>query len=259
MSFIVNHLLTKINILSEVDLIKIKVNNDLSETFKNTVLYGPFKGMKMSDKLWWGKFDVANKIFGQYESHVVKKIIELSKQNSLFIDIGAADGYFVIGMVHAKYFNSAICFEVSENGRDVIKENAGLNNMADKIQINGIAGQHEIERVMQDQVSAVILIDIEGAEFDLLTYEMLHTMKNSSIIIELHDRFIRDLNNSREKLFSRASQFFNITYLDRANPEINTFPELFHLSDAHRFLLFSEGRPNTMDWVCFTPKMDIQN
>jgi hypothetical protein len=253
-SLIINYFFSKIGILSEVELLKIKINKDLSLDFKNTVLHGVFKGMKLSDKVWWGKYDIANKLFGQYEAHVVNKIIELSLQNNLFIDIGAADGYFAIGMVYSGFFEKAICFEISEKGRLVIEENASVNNVSKKIIINGIANSEEIDKIISKNDTAVVLIDIEGAEFDLLTYDFLYKLRNCTIIIELHDTFISGLFDRRQKLFSRASQFFNLNYIKRSSPEINSFSELNNLNDSSRFLLFSEGRPNMMDWVCFSPK-----
>ena len=78
-SFIINYLFSKIGIFSEIELVKMKINKDISKDYNNIIQYGVFKGMKMSEKVWWGKFDLANKIFGQYETHVINKITELSK------------------------------------------------------------------------------------------------------------------------------------------------------------------------------------
>jgi hypothetical protein len=256
-SFILNLFFSKIGILSEVELIKIKLNKDLSLDFKNTVLHGVFEGMKLSDKVWWGKYDVATKIFGQYETHVLNKIIELSEENKLFIDIGAADGYFAIGMVYSGFYQRAICFEISEKGRLVIEENACINNVSKNIIINGIANSEAINKVISNNDTAVVLIDIEGAEFDLLTCDFLYILRNCTIIIELHDTFVNGLNDRREQLFNRASKYFDFNYIKRANPEINSFSELKNLNDLSRFLLFSEGRPNMMDWVCLSPKKDM--
>ena len=98
------------------------------------------------------------------------------------------------------------------------------------------------------------MIDIEGGEFDLLTNEFLLVCKNSKLIIELHDSFIKGSDNRRNDLFKRANMYFDITYLQRVNPDIYSFKELENFDDNFRQLVFSEGRPPKMEWVLFSPK-----
>ena len=55
-------------------------------------------------------------------------------------------------------------------------------------------------------------------------------------------------------LFKRANMYFDITYLQRVNPDIYSFKELENFDDNFRQLVFSEGRPPKMEWVLFSPK-----
>ena len=254
-SVIINRLLGIIGIPSEIETIKTRVNKEIGFKFSNTIAYGVFKGMKMSDKVWWGKYDVASKILGQYESHVIDKIVQLSNECDTFIDIGAADGYFAIGAVKSELYSKSICFELSEIGQKVIIENSKLNDISDSVAVYGVATEDSIKDILSQNEKAVVLCDIEGAEFDVLTVGMLEVLKNCSIIIELHDTFTAGADNRREKLFDRAKNFFEISYLSRTNPDVYEFSELNYLNDNERFLIFSEGRPLNMEWVCFSPKL----
>jgi len=61
---------------------------------------GPFQGMHLGEKIHWGKADVASKIYGLYESEVMEFIKD--KQYESLINLGAADGYYPIGMLLKK-------------------------------------------------------------------------------------------------------------------------------------------------------------
>jgi hypothetical protein len=80
--------------------------------------------------------------------------------------------------------------------------------------------------------------------------------KKSTLIIELHDKFVNTGVNNRDDLINKANKYFEISYLERVNPDIYSFIELDNLNDNYRQLVFSEGRPIKMEWVCFTPKIN---
>jgi hypothetical protein len=78
------------------------------------VLVGPFKGLQLEKKyLQWSKCDIASIILGFYEKEVLEKIISLSNSRSVFIDVGAADGIYAVGLVYGGGYKSAICFEIN--------------------------------------------------------------------------------------------------------------------------------------------------
>ena len=104
---------------------------------------------------------------------VINKIIYCSKNYDTFIDIGAADGYYAIGAVFSNLFSKSICFEISEKGWIIIEENSILNGVYDRIKIFGIANTNSIKNVLKSDTEALILIDIEGDEFDLLSDDFL--------------------------------------------------------------------------------------
>ena len=103
---------------NEIQRAKNKVLNKIVLEHGHQVAYGTFKGMKLSKNTYWSKNDIITHILGVYEKHVLKKIIEFSKKgNYPFIDIGAADGYFAIGMAFSETFKKIYAFEIDEEGR----------------------------------------------------------------------------------------------------------------------------------------------
>jgi predicted RNA methylase len=50
-------------------------------------------------------------LLGLYEASVMEQLKAFSAQASTLIDIGAADGYFGVGLVAAGVYTRSICFE----------------------------------------------------------------------------------------------------------------------------------------------------
>ncbi len=257
--WLISHLTLKIisrlGILTEIDQIRIKYNIDSMELFSKQVAYGPFAGMKISHKLWWGQHDFSTKLVGEYEKQVLNEIILHSNRFDIFIDIGAADGYYAVGLVYSKIFKEAICFEISPVGREVIEENAYINNVVDKVKIEGEANRDQLTRYILNYSNALILCDIEGIEFDLFDAQLLKILKKCVLIIEIHPDFVKNGVHRLSQFCLNASEFFYIKDLERVHPSVHSYTEYNKLADNHKMLIFSEGRPNLMRWIALTPKV----
>ena len=107
LSFFIIRIVSKIlQVDIGVQRAKTKAWNILEKRYNYKIAYGPFKGMKLFENVWWSKNDRITQTLGIYEEHVVDKIISFSKEGSKrFIDIGAADGYFAIGMAFSKIYS----------------------------------------------------------------------------------------------------------------------------------------------------------
>ncbi len=249
-----NSLLRRLGLLSELQLVKDKSVADVQRAFGDTVAYGPFKGMRLAKDVWWGRYDVASKLVGEYEPHILDILVRLGQRADCFVDIGAADGYYAVGAVKAGLYDKAVCFEISAAGQKVIAENARLNRVEDAVAIRGLADEVSLAELVVAEGRCVLLCDIEGGEFPLLDEGVLAVLKDCFIIIELHDGFVQGESGRRDALFARARMHFDIVPVERATPNVFGFPELDRINDDGRMLIFSEGRPIKMDWVCLCPK-----
>lgn len=254
-SKLVSGLFRRFSIPTELRITKTEVNHELVNRFSNRVQHGQFKGLDLASDVWWGIHDSGSKILGQYESHVLKQIVDLSKFYNHFVDIGAADGYYAVGVLKSGIFDKSVCFEISEKGRKVIENNSIINGVRDKIDILGVATSNELYKILSETPPSVILCDVEGAEYNILSDEVLGASKQSSFIIETHKSHDpSEYNSLHDKLLLRASKYFNVALLKRENPDIYSFRELDLLSDDARLLIFSESRTHNMEWICLTPK-----
>lgn len=256
LSVIINTLMRRIGLLDQVHLTKQKIILDGNELFGNIVAHGYFSGMSLPKEVWWTENDRFIKLLGFYEEHVIKKLAELGKQYKHFIDIGGADGYFAVGVLHGKLFERCTCFEISPKGREVIYKNAKLNNVLQKITIEQEGNRETIKSIVSTHGPSVVLCDIEGAEFDLFDECLLNTLSDSTIIIELHDDVMSCASNARSDLIMRAKEKFDVTYLPRQTPNMNNIPEITNWSDIKRYLALDECRPRKMDWLLLSPRIN---
>jgi hypothetical protein len=234
---------------------RLVIANRLANEVDNEIQYGIFKGMKLVS-LRWGGHDKAPMILGSYESEVSRAIEKSAIRATTFIDIGAADGYFAIGAVFSGLFERAICFEISEEGRDSINLNAARNNVADKVTIHAEASENSLLSLSTELNSGelFLLCDIEGGEFDLFSPRVLHGFRQSTILIEIHDFSETDCDRYL-KLKSLAEPLFSLSELSQEsrNPNLSMNTRVLH--DDDKWLLMSEGRPKAMTWLLLSPKV----
>lgn len=219
------------------------------------VSYGPFAGMQISPVAWWDQTDLASKILGFYELEVLKVLSSVDRARyHFFVDLGAADGYYAIGALRAGLFQKAFCFEMSERGREVIRANADLNDISDSVAIFGYADSRFHESLPEGSLSStVVLIDIEGGEFDLLTDELLVRLKDAMLVIELHEFMVGDGAAKLKRLVDRLERVYKLHWLTTGARDLSGFESLSVLNDTDRWLLCSESRTQRMKWVVCEP------
>lgn len=238
-----------------MDMRRVKLSKILDKNFKSIVRYGPFAGLKLSPNPWWGLSDRASMLLGLYEKDVLEQLTKLPDNYKTFIDLGAADGYYGIGLLVNNTFQKSICYEMSDAGRETIKKNAALNNVADKVEIRGIATKDFYKEILELELKqSVILIDIEGGEFELLDLESFDALRNSILFIEMHDWYFEDGFSKRRTLMDCASKTHNISEIKMGGRDLSLFEELSRFNDNDRWIICSEGRGQMMSWLRFDPK-----
>lgn len=235
-----------------------QISKDITLKLKQTVMYGNFKGMKFANESIWGAADSANMLLGLYEREISELLVALadSEKRNLLIDCGAADGYFAIGALVSGKFNTVWAFEQSEQQRINLEKNAEVNNLKSQLRILGSAGVDFLDDLESDEKfrleTSIFLFDIEGGEYIILNKENLLRLKNSVLIVELHD-FTEDQKLDRIALLSRVKESHNGFLITTGARDLSEIHELDYLSDSNRWLMCSEGRPRSMDWLVLFP------
>lgn len=232
-----------------------RMSLEVFDILKGEVKYGPFKGLRLDRDTWWGKLDLGSQCLGLYEKEILNLIESTNTgRYSTFIDIGAADGYYAIGMLVSGKIDKTICFELTEKGRAVIAENWKKNHSPGELTILGAANAESFATLKtQDLNNALVLVDVEGAEFDLLTDDVLNQLSSSTIVIEIH-HWMDDFLDKYTTFLRNAGRYFELETIARVERETSNLPELRDFTDDNRLLLTSERRPGMMRFLKLTPK-----
>jgi len=154
--------------------------------FGDRVPQGPFAGLRyiracVGSALW-------PKLLGIYEKELSPAVEELIRwQPDVVINAGAAEGYYAVGM--ARRCPSAViaAYEMSAEGRKLIQLLAAKNALGDQLQLAG----ELTPAILQDQLSRSlrpgIIMDVEGAEWDLLDLQLCPALTKAFIVLETHD------------------------------------------------------------------------
>ncbi|MDO6408876.1 hypothetical protein [Pantoea phytobeneficialis] len=232
-----------------------RISLEVFEQLEGHVKYGPFTGMKLDRNTWWGKLDLASQCLGLYEKEILDIVGEINPdQYSRFIDIGAADGYYAIGMLLSGKFNKTSCFEITEKGREVIAKNWQNNGSPGELHIFGEATEKSLAALSaEERNNAFVLVDIEGFEFELLSEKTLSLLQSCTVIIEIH-HWVDDFLPRYTRLLRTASQLFDLELLKPVERATLHLAELRDLTDDNRLLLTSERRPGVMRFLKLSPK-----
>lgn len=237
---------------------KVNLYKKISEITKHKVVNGYYKSLILSKNYNWNKddIDLSPKLLGCYEEQVQEKIIELKKKYNLkyLVVFGASEGFHALGLMKNRFFSKAYIFEKDEKTRNILIKNSKINKIKE-IKIFSDANFSMIANFLnkKEQKKTLFLIDIEGEEFNILNKKNLPFYKNSHLIIENHQDFIKNLK-IKKIFFKLMYKNFDVSFLYNGNRNPHKFKDLYFLNDDEKYLIMSENRPCTMNWLILSPK-----
>ena len=220
------------------------------DRYGGIVQRGPYANMKLGDRSNISQGPLGLKILGLYENIVVEKI---SSKNLMILLILAQPTVYGSWPLFNKSCKRAICFEMTEEGRAAVKRNADINNLGENLVLKGEVNADAVkllEGLRVNPSKSVVLCDIEGAEFSVLTKEIFSFLRGATIIIELHDKLMKNGYGLREKLIENIPKDAKLGILSyKQAATFDGISDLEELSDNDRALVMSEGRKYFGEWM----------
>lgn len=218
------------------------------------IVGGPFVGLRhpgrsVGSERW-------PKQLGTYECELAPLLPRLDQAGfRTVINVGSAEGYYAVGLARRWPPARVIAFELDPTGRDLTAENARINGVADRIEIRAAANPESLVAALRDDSRGLLLMDVEGAEDELLDGPVLPALRDYHVLVELHD-IRRERLGERlrarfaathriEEIVTRPRRFSDFTY--PPNPLLRAYllRQLIRISDELR------GAP--MRWFYLTP------
>lgn len=224
-----------------------EVNSIVIARCDSCVIAGPFKGLRYIDRANCSA--LAPKLLGTYEQELHAAVAEIiSNQYDDLIDIGAAEGYYAVGLAVKMPKTRVHAFDIDTSACENLKTLAALNQTQEKLTINEECSFDTLQSFAGRK--CVVICDIEGAELQLLDPISAPALRQFDILVEIHDgpnsTLICDTLTQR---FEGTHNLCFIDYQERTPADAANASWLGH--ERNRLLAVDEQRTFGIKWGHF--------
>ena len=217
-----------------------------------TVANGPFKGLRYPAAESYGSM-LLPKLLGSYESEL-HPVLEgmFANDYTAIVDIGAAEGYYAIGLGLQFPGASVYAFDTSSTARRMCAEMATLNSLGSRIHIGSFCDEQTLRSIpLGDR--ALIISDCEGYENSLFNLELAEFLINHDVIIEAHDFIDIDISSNMRRAFCKTHKVHSIKSTDDIEKaHMYQYAELSRYTTSDKRTILGERRPGVMEWLVMT-------
>ena len=232
----------------------LRAANDISARYVERhgleVRRGPFAGLRFPPELVRDSGDAVAKLVGAYELEL-RPVFEQWLHAGLrtFVDVGAAEGFYAVGVARAAPAARVVAFDVDPGARARCARLAAVNGVADRVRLEGACTPGALDALPASGVA--LLVDCEGCEREVLDPAASPVLRGWPILVELHDFIDPAISATVTGRFAATHEIEIIEGRDRVGVEL---PELDFLTPPERALALSERRPGPMRWALLRPR-----
>ena len=213
------------------------------------IAQGPFRGMRYSLNSYGST--ILPKLFGTYESELAPTIEAIAVSGcDKIVDIGAAEGYYAVGLALRVPEIPLVGFEMSSSARYYLRRLIRLNGVEDRIEIRGECNADSLAEVLEWPERPVVICDCEGAEDFLLDPERVPALQRSWILVETHDDIVAGVSERLRERFHETHDIEVIRNQPRTRADL---PAGFDFSAEEVAEAVEEYR-SWAEWLFMRPK-----
>lgn len=219
-----------------------------------TVRGGPFAGMRYVGES--PSPQIAPFLLGMNELEIAPFVRRLAAgDHDVFVNVGAAEGYYAVGMARIGRFPLVISYEGDRLGRILTRFMARRNGVATRVDVRGSCSPELLTAALAPFARPALLIDVEGYEEVLADPTTNLHLRRSTMIIELHEhaRPMADILRARfgethaiEEIWTRRHTVDDLP--------ANLWPATLFYSRSRLLELSDEKRGCEQRWWLLAPK-----
>jgi len=216
------------------------------------VVSGPFAGLRFNNKY----FDLP-KVLGTYEIEI-HPVFERLRNRSFrtVVDVGAAEGYYAVGMLLWNKECSVIAYEGNTDYHESIRYLARANNVEHRLDLRGLCDETSLRGIGDELAEAFMIVDVEGYEKTLLNPETVPALRAATILVEVHDCFVEGCTETLRQRFSPTHHITSYTSRDRFVSEYPVASGLMQRGFMQSTVVkaIGDGRTEINGWLLLEPK-----
>lgn len=220
------------------------------ERYGRRVVAGPFEGLRYVDEAFCSGY--TPKILGCYEAELQGEIERVLVANyELIIDIGAAEGYYAVGLAYRLPEVHVIAFEDDEHARELCKEMASINGLMQRVEVHGACTPELLQKTLEAYRGkrTLIICDVEGYEIELMNPKTVPDLMRCDFLVELHDCYNPQITSTLTDCFKSTH---HIHLVDAAVRDPSKVPASNFLPPEQRRIAIDDDRGHWMQWGIFT-------
>ena len=246
---------------------------------QQSVRLGPFAGMHYVDSAIGSAY--LPKLLGTYERELTDVIEQVcASRPELAVILGAAEGYYAVGLALRNPQARVVAFERLAGGRTALWKMASLNGVLNRIDIRGACDAAGLQAVLNSSGkeregvepreededenergkkvnvgSPFVLCDVEGEEATLVDPQIVPNLRSACILVETHEFLKPGITDTLVRRFSPTHSIERIWQTPRGRGEF-PFRSLGTalLPSSYLDWALSEWRPERMCWLWMKPR-----
>jgi hypothetical protein len=223
------------------------------------VAQGPFRGLRYITTAHHSA--LLPKVLGTYECELGPAIEAICRAGcARIIDIGAAEGYYAVGMAARNPNAEVVAFETNPSARYYLRLLARRNSVADRVRVLGGCDLDALDRALAGGHRSAVICDCEGAEDVLLRPDRIEPLRRALVLVETHDGLETEagiLEGITRRLRERFAPTHAVRLIASRARSHDDLPPGSRLSraDAEEALTENRGRAQ---WLFMTPRAEAR-
>jgi len=212
------------------------------------VMQGPFAGMTYVTEAAEGA--LVPRLIGTYESELHPHVARIAEAGlDCVINVGCAEGYYAVGLARLLQTVEVHAFDINPEAQKACVELAALNGVEGRVLVGGEFKAEDFQAFAGRR--AFVMLDVEGAETDLLQPDRAPALAAMPIIVETHDLY---RPGTMAELVRRFTPSHEIIVVEQQPKLFDMPPWLQSLPHLDQLLAVWEWRAKPTPWLVMTPK-----
>lgn len=210
-----------------------------------TVQGGPFQGMIYSELA--DHRHIGARLLGCYEREIASVVERCCRiPYDQVIDVGCAEGYYAVGFARRISSARITAFDTDPWARRACAELAALNDVADRLSVQGFCSPGVLQRAIGDG-RALVVLDCEGYEAILLDLDAVPKLARCDLLVELHDA----PPTSDHALVRRFRSSHEVELIPSVARRLDDIAPVEEISPNEQLQMMDEMRQAWQGWAVF--------
>ncbi|MGQ0559209.1 MAG: hypothetical protein ACT4OE_06445 [Sphingosinicella sp.] len=209
---------------------------------------GPFAGMTYVAHATEGS--LIARLLGTYESELHPHLLRIAaRPPQCVVNVGCAEGYYAVGLARLMPATIVHAFDIDPKAQDACRALAGQNLVADRVVVGGAFAAEDFQAFAGKRT--LVILDVEGAEIDLLRPDLAPALAAMDIIVETHDVACP---GTLAALTARFAASHDIVRVDQQPKQYQLPAWLAEMGHLDQLLAVWEWRLKPTPWLVMRPR-----